>query len=592
MKSLFYLNKYLWKYKWILLLGFFFIILNNYLKVYGTLIVGDAVNFIKESLSTPDLTGDTQTLSDIKSEAIKLGGLFVLIAVISGFFLFLQRQTIIVVSRKIEYLLKKDVYDHYQVLDRQFFKENNTGDIMNRISEDVSRVRMYLGPALMYTTNLIVLSAIILPFMIQKSASMTLYTLIPLPIMSILIYLISSKMNKKNHEMQEQQSHLSTLSQENFSGIRVLKSYHREGFVFNNFYKETQKYRSKVMNLVLIESWFMPTVFLLIGLSTFITVYVGVQYYEQGLIKIGDVAEFVIYVNMLTWPFASLGWVTSLVQRASSSMSRINQFLNVNPKIVSEGDLTFQPGDIKFEKVSLTYPETGITALNNISFELKAGQSLGVIGKTGSGKSSLAQLLMRLYDPTEGSITINNQAINKFNLHDFRNVISWVPQEVFLFSDTIKNNISFGAYDVNVSQEDIEKVSKAAYVHHNIITFEKQYETLLGERGVNLSGGQKQRVSIARALLNQPEILILDDCLSAVDTNTEEIILTNLLGMLKGKQNIFISHRVSNVQFADLIIVLDNGNIIEKGTHESLIKEGGVYFQMYQLQQLEGKKKV
>ncbi|MDG1347807.1 MAG: ABC transporter ATP-binding protein, partial [Crocinitomicaceae bacterium] len=466
--------------------------------------------------------------------------------------------------------------------------KNNTGDIMNRISEDVTQVRQYLGPGIMYTINLAVLFTLVISEMIAINAQLTLFVLLPLPLMSIVIYKVSSKMNAMSAEVQKQQSLISTLVQESFSGIRILKAYTQEDHNRANFDENTENYKDKQMKLVLINSLFMPTIILLIGLSTILAIYLGGLMTYKGELSLGEILAFIIFVNMLTWPFASVGWVTSIIQRASASQERINEFLQENPEIVNENsdDFTFQ-GKIEFKNVSYTYPNSGIKALDNVSFIVKKGETLGIVGSTGSGKTTILNLLMRQFDPDTGNIFVDGIDLKEVNLDALRNQSAVIPQEVFLFSDTIANNIKFGSTDLKINREAIEESTKKSHVHHNIIDFPDSFDTLLGERGVNLSGGQKQRVSIARALLRNPKLLLMDDCFSAVDTETEEIILSNLAKEIGNKTAIIVSHRISSLRNADAIIVLDGHQITEKGTHEELIEIGKIYAEMYERQLAE-----
>lgn len=622
MKALSHLNKYFARYKWHMLLGTLFIVCSNVFAVYAPQVVRGAFDLLKESLEQYGTMGDgdsaTMRLPDAvqliykvtgfsdsgtvttegKSEladmiirlSIILAVLYFVLAVFKGIFLFFTRQTLIVMSRHIEYDLKNEIFDHYQLLDLSFYKRNSTGDLMNRISEDVSRVRMYLGPAIMYTINLLVLFILAISAMLSVNVELTLYVLTPLPVMSILIYYVSTIINKKSERVQAQQSKLSTLTQEAFSGIRVLKAFNKTHFYSENFNDECRDYKEKQLDLVRVNALFMPTIILLIGLSTMLTIYVGgmMVINGEGGITVGNIAEFVIYVNMLTWPFAAVGWVTSLVQRAAASQERINEFLNQSPAIHNTNpNRTPVAGKIEFKNVTFRYPDTGITALKDISFVVYPGQTLAVMGRTGTGKSTIANLICRLFDADSGNILIDDTDIADLNLHDLRQGIGYVPQDVFLFSDTIANNIGFGLDDPNAEMDRIEQAAKNADVLANIQGFRKSFDTVLGERGITLSGGQKQRVSIARAIAKDPNILIFDDCLSAVDTETEENILNNLKEIMKGKTAVITSHRVSSVKNADQIIVLDKGQIAESGNHESLLALNGLYADMYQIQLAE-----
>lgn len=582
MKSLSYLNKYFIKYKWRLLLGTLFIVISNYFGVRMPLFVKDAVDQFMNTVveTTPD---DTLMI------ALKLGGLYMLLSICSGFFLFLTRQTIIIMSRLIEYDLKNEIYDQYQRLDYGFYKQNSTGDLMNRISEDVSQVRMYLGPGIMYTINLVALSALVIYQMVKISPSLTLFVLLPLPLMSFLIYKVSSKMNSLSKEVQVEQSFMSTLAQETFSGIRVVKAYSREKELHDKFNKSADTYKTKNMRLVMVNSLFMPTIVFLIGLSTVLTIYLGGLMSYDGSISPGGIVAIIFFVNKLTWPFASVGWVTSINQRAAASQERINQFLKIKPNIVNtkkESEFNFK-GNIEFKNVSYVYPNSGIVAIKDLSFEIKPNNTLAIIGHTGSGKSTILNLLMRNIDPDSGEILIDGVNLKDINLDAFRRQAGIVPQEVFLFSDTIGNNIKFGTTDGIASQELIEEVARKAYVLHNIEQFPDKFDTLLGERGVNLSGGQKQRVSIARALIRNPKLLLLDDCLSAVDTQTEEIILGNLKTDIDQKTTLIVSHRISSLRNADKLILLDNGVKVEEGSHADLMALNGQYASIYAKQLTE-----
>jgi ATP-binding cassette subfamily B protein len=520
--------------------------------------------------------------------SLKIGGIYMLLSFGKGFFLFLTRQTIIVTSRYIEFDLKNEIYNQYQKLSYNFYKKNNTGDIMNRISEDVTQVRQYLGPGIMYTINLAVLFTLVIREMIAIDLTLTLYVLAPLPLMSFIIYKVSSKMNALSAEVQKQQSFISTLVQESFSGIRVLKAYTQEDQNTKNFDENTEEYKRKQMKLVVINSFFMPTIILLIGLSTILAIYIGGTMTYTKSITLGEILAFIFFVNYLTWPFASVGWVTSIIQRASASQERINEFLKEEPEVknTNTDDFHFE-GKIEFQHVTYTYPNSGLTALNDISFTVNKGETLGIVGSTGSGKTTILNLMMRQFDPDSGRILIDGIDLKDINLDSLRNQSAVIPQEVFLFSDTIANNIKFGSLDPNVSLELVKESTKKSHVHHNIMDFPNGFDTLLGERGVNLSGGQKQRVSIARALLRNPKLLLMDDCFSAVDTETEEIILSNLDKEIDQKTAVIVSHRISSLRNADQIIVLDNHRIAESGSHEELMSLGKLYADMYERQLTE-----
>ena len=563
-----------------MLLGILFIIGTNLAKVLMPQYFGDVTDDLKEWNSTynPD---------DLFYYAFKVGGYYIALSLIAGIFLFLTRQTIIIMSRYIEYDLKNEIYQQYQKLSYTFFKKNNTGDLMTRISEDVTKVRMYLGPGIMYTINLVVLSILVISVMISINGLLTLVVLAPLPLMSFIIYKVASRINKISTTVQKEQSFMSTLVQETFSGIRVIKAYDRTKEIEDKFNLSANGYKNKNMKLVFVNALFMPTIFILVGLSSVLCIYLGGIFHINGDMTIGDITKFIFFVNMLTWPFASVGWVTSLIQRAAASQERINEFLKEEPEIVnrSQEPLVFKK-EIEFRNVSYTFPNSGVQAINNLSFIIEKGESLGIIGRTGCGKSTIIQLLTRQVEPQSGVILIDGKNINDCNLDELRSRTSVVPQDVFLFSDTIKNNISFGLNKGDTSEEMLIEVTKQAHVYHNIVEFKSGFDTLLGERGVNLSGGQKQRISIARALIRTPEILILDDCLSAVDTETEKIILRNFKNM-NDVTSMIVSHRVSSIRNASRIINIAEGRLTEKGTHEELILANGAYAELYQKQLAE-----
>lgn len=607
MKSLKYLNKYLIKYKWRLSLGIIFVAISNIFAIYPPQIIREAFDRVASHFSDEQFVKVSKmdwllSYSDgftLQNTILFFAALILLMALLKGLFTFFTRQTIIIMSRLIEYDLKNEVYAHYQDLSMPFYKRNNTGDIMNRISEDVSRVRMYLGPGIMYSINLVTLFIFVITVMLNISVELTLYALAPLPILAILIYYVSNIINKKSEAVQRQLSNLSTIAQETFAGIRILKSFVKEDYANANLDKEATIYKEKNLSLVKTEAFFVPIMMLLIGLSTIFTIYIGSKIYIEGLesgnpsITPGNIAEFVIYVNMLTWPVTALGWVTSLVQRAAASQTRINEFLETKAEIVS-GDVEIHPlkGEIEFKNVGFVYPDSGTEALKQINFKIKSGETLAIIGKTGSGKSTIADLICRLYDPTTGSILVDGKNMKELNLSSLRSNIGYVPQEVFLFSDNISNNIAFGYSEAKPPFEKIEQAAKDAAIYDNIIDFPKQFETILGERGITLSGGQKQRISIARAIIKKPKILIFDDCLSAVDTQTEEEILNNLKRIASDSTTVIISHRVSSVKNADRIIVLDEGEIKEEGRHNDLLALKGLYNEIYLMQLLEEQKSV
>ncbi|MEY3597712.1 MAG: hypothetical protein RL521_134, partial [Bacteroidota bacterium] len=570
MKALQHLNKYLWKYRGRLFMGFVFILLTNVFNVYAPKIIGEGIDFIYNILSNPKngniaipssiqllnpIThwGDTIDLSqgNIQDWTLKIGLLlalgYIVTFTIKGVFLFYQRQSLIVMSRHIEYDLKNEIYQQYQNLDASFYRKNRTGDLMNRISEDVSRVRMYVGPAVMYTINLVVLITLCAVVMWRISPILTMYTLGPLPIMMLGIFYVSTVINRRTEKVQKQQSKLSTIVQETFSGIRVIKTFRREKNLGDTFQQESDQYKKDQMHLVKADALFMPVISILVGLSTILTIYIGAIEVQKAHITIGTIVQFVFYVNQLTWPFASVGWVTSLVRKAEASQQRINEFLNARPIIKNEPK-HFAPikGDIRFENVSYRYPDTGIHGVKDLSFEIKAGESLGIIGRTGAGKSTILQLLTRSLEADSGQIFIDDIPIQEHDIFNIRQSLGWVPQEVFLFSDTIANNINFGI--ANPDENNMIAAAKDAGVADDILRFPEKWQTLLGERGINLSGGQKQRISIARAFIKNPQILILDDCLSAVDTATEELILKGIKKRMENKTSVFISHRVSSIQ--------------------------------------------
>ena len=582
MKSLRHLNKYFIKYKWRFIFGILFTIISNYFGVKMPVYVKDTIDALMTNVSI-------RTTSDAVYLSLKIGGIYILLSFAKGFFLFLMRQTIIVMSRHIEFDLKNEIFKHYQKLDVAFFKKNKTGDLMNRISEDVGLVRMYLGPGIMYTINLIVLVTMIIIQMVQISPILTLYVLIPLPVMSIIIYKVSTKMNKLSGMVQSEQSTISTIAQETFAGIAVIKAYNRGNETGNKMNESADNYKRRSMQLVLTNALFMPTILFLIGISTILAIYIGgVMTYEKEL-SLGGIVAFIFFVTNLTWPFASIGWVTSIIQRAAASQKRINEFLQESPSIINTNlDPKAVVGEISFENVSFTYSNTGITALQNISFKIKKGDTLAILGHTGSGKSTILSLLLRQFDVESGKITVDGQSIQDTNLDELRGQSGMVPQDVFLFSDTIKNNILFGSKNDSATEAEIIGALTDAHVYHNIIEFPDGIETELGERGVNLSGGQKQRISIARALINNPVLLLLDDCLSAVDTETEEMILKNLAKSNGDRTTIIVSHRISTIRNATKIIVLEDGKIIETGNHESLLANNGTYTAMYQKQLIEG----
>jgi len=583
MKELQYLNKYFVKYKYSFLLGIVITIVAQIFSLFTPKLISKSFTIIEDFSKDKSVSKEL-----IQQELISNILLIIATTIIAGFLTFLMRQTLIVMSRHIEFDLKNEVFRQYENLSQNFYKQNRTGDLMNRISEDVSKVRMYVGPAVMYTINTFIRFAIVIVYMFNVSPRLTLYTLLPLPILSYAIFKISSEINKRSTIFQQYLSKVSSFTQEIFSGIRVIKAYSLENQHQTNMIALSDESKSKSLSLGKIQALFGPLMLALIGISNLVVIYFGGLMYINGTIKsIGTIAEFILYVNMLTWPVASLGWVSSMVQEAEASQKRINEFLKIVPEIQNKNpEKSIIDGAISFENVSYIYEDTNIKALQDISFTVHEGETLAILGKTGSGKSTIISLISRLYDVNEGRITIDEKEIGKVNLFDLRNSIGIVPQDAFLFSDTIKNNIKFGKEDA--TDDEVEAAAKSAVVHDNIIGFNKQYETILGERGITLSGGQKQRVSIARAIIKNPKILLFDDCLSAVDTETEEAILNNLQEICKDKTTIIVSHRVSSAKNADKIIILDEGRIIEQGTHNQLINQNRYYAALY-LKQLSEK---
>ncbi|NQX86039.1 MAG: ABC transporter ATP-binding protein [Flavobacteriaceae bacterium] len=575
MKELKYLNTYFFKYRFRLLLGVVITITAKIFALFTPHFIGESINIISNRL-------DNQISAEVFKTELGLN-IFYLIgaALLGGAFTFLMRQTIINVSRYVEFDLKNEIYEHYQRLSLNFYKNNSTGDLMSRISEDVSKVRMYFGPAIMYTLNMITLFVIAFVSMYKTAPSLTLYTIIPLPILSIFIYFLSKAIHQRSTLVQEYLSKLSTFTQEAFSGILVIKSYSIESQTHLAFQHLAQDQRQKHIDLTKIQAFFFPLMILLIGTSNLLVIYVGGMQYINGQIEnIGTIAEFIIYVNMLTWPVVSIGWVTSLVQEAEASQSRINAFLSEEPEIKNTCKKAHSiSGSIEFKNVSFTFKNTNITALNTLSFKVNTGETLAILGKTGSGKSTVLDLIARLYDVDDGDILIDDKPIKTIHLKSLRTHMGYVPQDAFLFSDSIKNNIKFGA--IETSDNDVINAAKNAAVHENIIQFNNGYNTVLGERGITLSGGQKQRVSIARAIVKDPKILLLDDCLSAVDTETEERILNNLKAISKGKTTLIVSHRISSTKHADRIIVIDKGTIVQEGTHKELTQQEGYYKELY-----------
>ena len=582
MKELQYLNKYFVKYKYHFLFGVITTIAAQIFSLFTPKLISQSFKAIEDHFKA----GGNNEI--IKTELLQNILLIIATTLIAGLLTFLMRQTLIVMSRHIEFDLKNEVFRQYERLSQHFYKQNRTGDLMNRISEDVGKTRMYVGPAVMYTINTVIRFAIVIVYMYNVSPRLTLYTLLPLPILSYAIFRLSVEINKRSTTFQQYMSKVSSFSQEVFSGIRVIKAYSLEKHYDSNMISLAHESKAKSMSLAKVQSLFGPLMMALIGLSNLVVIYFGGMMYINGTITIiGTIPEFILYVNMLTWPVASLGWVSSMVQEAEASQKRINEFLKIEPKIKNNNPETTEvKGEIEFDNVSFTYEDTNIEALKNLSFKVNKGETLAILGKTGSGKSSILSLITRTYDISAGRITIDSIPIKEVNLRDLRDAIGIVPQDAFLFSDSIKNNIKFGKE--NVSDEEVVEAAKKAVVHENIARFAMQYETVLGERGITLSGGQKQRVSIARAIIKDPEILLLDDCLSAVDSETEEAILSNLMEVAKGRTTIIVSHRVSSAKNADKIIILDQGRIIQQGSHNQLINQEGYYRELY-LKQLSEK---
>lgn len=590
MNPLSHLNRYFFKYRLRFFLGILFVIISNLFGVLPPQIIRYSVDLIAESIQVFKLyehSGFTEVLfSQFTGYLMLFAGLVLLLSLLKGLFMYFMRQTIIVMSRWIEFDMKNEIYEKYQSLSLGFFRRNSTGDLMARVSEDVGKVRMYTGPALMYGINLIVLFAFVITVMVRVNPTLTLYVLLPLPILSVGIYYVNNLILSRSTAIQEQLARLNTFAQETFSGIRVIKSYGLEPAYRADFELELDEFRKRSMNLVKVDALFYPLTLLLIGLSTIITVFIGGIQVSKGLISPGNIAEFVIYVNMLTWPVTSVGWVASIIQQAAASQARINQLLAAEPDIdLDAGVEAALRGEISFKNVSYTYPDSGIEALKNVSFDLKPGETLGIIGRTGSGKSTLANLLTRLFDPTAGSILVDGATLTSLHPGFYRKQIGFVPQDVFLFSDTIRNNIAFGSIDAEEAQ--ITWAAEQAALRSTIERLPAGYDTVLGERGVTLSGGQKQRLSIARAIIKKPAIYVIDDCLSALDTNTEKEILANIRRFTNQVTSVIISHRVTSVMEADHILVLDHGEVVEQGRHEELLRENGYYASIFAKQQSE-----
>lgn len=587
MKELKHLNKYLFKYKYHLILGILFTIITNIFQIIPARMVRHSLDLIINNIglyrSYQGLIIQDSYYSIFVKYVLFYGVIILLLALLRGFFLFLVRQTLIVMSRLIEFDLKNEIYTHYQTLPLSFYRRHNTGDLMNRISEDVSRVRMHLGPSIMYGINLVVLFLILIPYMFSISPKLTLYALIPLPILSFSIYYVNNIINRRAELIQKKLSGLSTFVQEAFSGIRVLKSFNRELDSTGKFAEESNDYKIQSLKLTVVNALFFPIVMGLIGLSTVLTVFIGGREVINGSLSFGTIAEFILYVNYLTWPVTALGWITSITQRAAASQKRINEFLMTKTDIVSDANIEEDiEGTIEFKNVTFIYPDSGIKALNDISFKVNSGESLAIIGTTGSGKSTVANIICRMYDVDRGEVNIDGRPIKDYNISGLRSQIGYVPQDVFLFSDSIFNNIAFGSHSID--PDKVIQASKEADLYNNISEFQDGFNTKIGERGITLSGGQKQRVSIARAIVRDPRILIMDDSLSAVDTKTENTILNRMKKIMQGRTTIIISHRVSSAKLADKVIVLDDGILIEQGTNESLLKENGVYKSLYEKQ--------
>ncbi len=610
MKQLRAVYKYFWKYRMRLSIGLLFVVVSNYFSVLAPQVTGYVIDFVQRSLNLPGYVPRENNTAGYDvlvrkftawlasslfswEKVVAICGLTILLlALLRGFFLFLMRQTIIVMSRHIEYDQKNEIYRHYQKLDLAFYKRNSTGDLMNRIAEDVSRVRMFTGPAIMYLANLVAVISLAVYFMLMRDPMLTLYALLPLPILAVAIYYVNTTIHQKSEKIQEALSDLTTNAQESYAGIRVIKSFVQEKAMLGFFARNSESYRQSAVGLAKVEAFYFPSITLLIGISTLLTIMIGGLYHIQdpGRIGLDTIVEFVMYVNMLTFPVSAIGLTASMIQRAAASQKRINAFLRTEPAIQNSPaprDFRFE-NEVYFRDIEFRYPDTGIRALTRFNLQIKKGQKVAVVGRTGSGKTTLAQLMLRMFDPDKGAIEIDGTDLRQIDLIRMREAMSYVPQDVFLFSDTVHNNIAFGL-DL-ASREQVEEAARLACVHDDILGFDKGYETPIGERGVTLSGGQKQRISIARALVRQPQLLIFDDCLSAVDARTEKEIMSNLRDYMQDKTAIFITHRIFALMDFDQIIVLDQGKIVEHGTHASLLAQDGYYASLYRRQQETGER--